>query len=274
MKVVRNINNNVAVCLDDQGHELIAIGKGIGFKKAPYEISLDQIDETYYNLDSHYKSLLTEISPEILELAMKITNKGQRYLGIQIKPAFVFALADHIHSCIKNAQAGLFVSNPMSNEIRHLYEREYRLGQWAVKMMEKAGKVKLPSSEAGNIALHFLNAAQSINEARKDDTERFVDDITDIIESEMNLIIDRNSLNYSRFVTHLKYVLKRSNAMDKENSENARMFDEMYEQYPNLQNSIQKIKTYMTGELGVEPSKEEMLYLMIHLNRLCSGEGL
>ena len=44
MKVVRNINNNVAVCLDDQGHELIAIGKGIGFKKAPYEISLDQID--------------------------------------------------------------------------------------------------------------------------------------------------------------------------------------------------------------------------------------
>ncbi len=274
MKVIRNINNNVAVCVDDNGHELIAIGKGIGFKKAPYEISLDQVDETYYNLDSHYKSLLNELSPEILDLAMKIAAKGQRYLGVETKPAFVFTLADHINCCINNARSGLFLSNSMNNEIRHLYEKEYRLGQWAVKLMEKAGKVKLPSSEAGNIALHFINAAQSVSESKKDDTERFVDDITDIIESEMNLIIDRSGFNYSRFVTHLKYVLKRSNELDQENSQNARMFDEMYEQYPNLQSTIQKIKIYMTGALRVEPSKEELLYLMIHINRLCSEEGL
>lgn len=31
MKAVRRINNNVAVCRDNAGNELLAMGKGIGF---------------------------------------------------------------------------------------------------------------------------------------------------------------------------------------------------------------------------------------------------
>ena len=61
MKVIRNINNNVAVCLDDNNHEVIAFGKGIGFQKAPYEIALSQIERTYYNLEPHYIALLDEL---------------------------------------------------------------------------------------------------------------------------------------------------------------------------------------------------------------------
>lgn len=33
MKVIKKINNNVAICLDSSNNELIALGKGIGFKK-------------------------------------------------------------------------------------------------------------------------------------------------------------------------------------------------------------------------------------------------
>ena len=38
MKAIRKINNNVAVCLDAGGSELISFGKGISFPKMPYEI--------------------------------------------------------------------------------------------------------------------------------------------------------------------------------------------------------------------------------------------
>ena len=38
MKVIKNINNNVAICVDDNGHEVVAMGKGIGFSKPPYEV--------------------------------------------------------------------------------------------------------------------------------------------------------------------------------------------------------------------------------------------
>lgn len=46
MKVIKNINNNVSICVDDNNREVIAFGKGIGFKKPPYELELSQIDRT------------------------------------------------------------------------------------------------------------------------------------------------------------------------------------------------------------------------------------
>ena len=64
MKIIQNINNNVAICLDDNNHEVVAFGKGIGFRKPPYEIELSQIDRTYYNLSSHYIALLDELPEE------------------------------------------------------------------------------------------------------------------------------------------------------------------------------------------------------------------
>ena len=45
MRVIKKINNNVALCLDNNNHELIAFGKGIGFPKIPYELDdLNKID--------------------------------------------------------------------------------------------------------------------------------------------------------------------------------------------------------------------------------------
>lgn len=43
MKVIKNINNNVSLCLDSKNNEVIAFGKGIGFTKPPYEIPLSEM---------------------------------------------------------------------------------------------------------------------------------------------------------------------------------------------------------------------------------------
>lgn len=39
MVVLKKINNNVAICKDGGGRELIAFGKGIGFPQTPYALS-------------------------------------------------------------------------------------------------------------------------------------------------------------------------------------------------------------------------------------------
>ncbi len=275
MKVIRNINNNVAVCLDDNNHEVIAFGKGIGFQKAPYEIELEQIDRTYYNLDSHYIALLDEIPEDIMEVTTEIVDKGTAYLGIDLNKIFWFSLCDHINYVVENAKKGLVISNPMTNEIRHLYEKEMLLGRWAVKHINKKLSIRLPQSEEGNLALHFINAVQMIKQSQeKDDMEHFVEDITDIIESEMNIIIDRNDFNYSRFVTHLKFLLKRLHKLNESISDNVKMYEQVYNNYPEIQGAIVKIKEYIMVELYIEPSKEELLYIMIHINRLCARDGL
>lgn len=273
MKVIRNINNNVAVCLDNNNHEVIAFGKGIGFKKAPYEIALSQIDRTYYNLEPHYIALLDELPADVMDVTFEIVQKGSSYLKTEFSTVFWFSLCDHINFAIQNVKKGLVLSNPMTNEIRHFYEREIKLGEWAIKHISKRLSVRLPQSEVGNIAMHFINAKQQVKQAEeRDDIEHFVDDITDIIESGMNVIIDRDSFSYSRFVTHLKYLLKRSSNLHMPESENEKLYESVCEEFPELKRVGEKIKEYIAATLKVEPAKEEILYLMIHINRLCARE--
>lgn len=273
MKVIRNINNNVAVCLDNNNHEVIAFGKGIGFKKAPYEIALSQIDRTYYNLEPHYIALLDELPADVMDVTFEIVQKGSSYLKTEFNTVFWFSLCDHINFAIQNMKKGLVLSNPMTNEIRHFYEREMKLGEWAIKHISKRLSVRLPQSEVGNIAMHFINAKQQVKQAEeRDDIEHFVDDITDIIESGMNVIIDRDSFSYSRFVTHLKYLLKRSDILNMPESENEKLYESVCEEFPELKKVGEKVKEYIAATLQVEPAKEEILYLMIHINRLCARE--
>lgn len=273
MKVIRNINNNVAVCLDNNNHEVIAFGKGIGFKKAPYEIALSQIDRTYYNLEPHYIALLDELPADVMDVTFEIVQKGSSYLKTEFNTVFWFSLCDHINFAIQNMKKGLVLSNPMTNEIRHFYEREMKLGEWAIKHISKRLSVRLPQSEVGNIAMHFINAKQQVKQAEeRDDIEHFVDDITDIIESGMNVIIDRDSFSYSRFVTHLKYLLKRSANLNMPESENEKLYESVCEEFPELKKVGEKVKEYIAATLQVEPAKEEILYLMIHINRLCARE--
>lgn len=273
MKVIRNINNNVAVCLDNNNHEVIAFGKGIGFKKAPYEIALSQIDRTYYNLEPHYIALLDELPADVMDVTFEIVQKGSSYLKTEFNTVFWFSLCDHINFAIQNMKKGLVLSNPMTNEIRHFYEREMKLGEWAIKHISKRLSVRLPQSEVGNIAMHFINASQQVKQAEeRDDIEHFVDDITDIVESGMNVIIDRNSFSYSRFVTHLKYLLKRSGNLHMPESENEKLYESVCEEFPELKKVGEKVKEYIAATLKVEPAKEEILYLMIHINRLCARE--
>lgn len=273
MRVIRNINNNVAVCLDDNDHEVVAIGKGIGFQKAPYEITLAQIDRTYYNLEPHYIALLNELPEDILDVSYEIVQKGSSYLSMDFNTIFWFSLCDHINFAIQNLRKGIVLSNPMTNEIRHFYRTEMQLGEWALKHIEKRLSIRLPQSEAGNIAMHFINAGEQLKQsAKRDDTERFVADITEIVESCMNIIIDRDSFSYSRFVTHLKYLLKRSHTLHIPESENEKLYESVCEEFPALKNVGEKIKEYIMATLHVEPAKEEILYLMIHINRLCARE--
>lgn len=275
MKVIQSINNNVAICLDDNNHEVIAFGKGIGFRKPPYDIELSQIDRTYYNLDSHYIALLDEIPEEVINVTLEIVEKGSVYLETNLNKTFWFSLCDHINFAIENANKGLVISNPMTNEIQHLYEKEFLLGKWAIKHIQKKLSVKLPQSEAGSIALHFINGQQLIKkEECKDRIEHFIEDITEIIESEMNIIIDHSSFSYSRFVTHLKYLLKRSNKISKLKSDNCKMYEKLIKEFPEMEKISDKIKKYMMVSMNINLNEEELLYIIMHINRLCVSDGL
>ena len=40
MEVIKKLGNNAAICKDNSGRELIALGLGIGFPKCPYTLDV------------------------------------------------------------------------------------------------------------------------------------------------------------------------------------------------------------------------------------------
>lgn len=137
MKVVKCINNNVAICLDDDNNELVAFGKGIGFKKPPFEIDVAVIQKTYYGIDENYVHMINEIPEEILLLSEEIIKYAENELDYIFSPNVIFTLADHINFAIVRCKEKLNITLPIVQDIKFLYENEYAIGKYALSLIEK-----------------------------------------------------------------------------------------------------------------------------------------
>lgn len=269
MQVIKKINNNAAICIDKQGNELIAIGTGIGFPEVPYEIdTLKCIQRTYYDINPIYYDLLNQVPTEIFDLSYDIFQLYRDKFNSTISNNIVFTLADHIHFAIERCRKNIQIDNPLQYDIKHLYEREYAIGLEALRMIKKRFTQYLPETEAGNIALHFMNAEAVAATSHKDFTnDIIIDGIIEIIGEFFNIHIDKTDISYSRFITHMQYLLKRGkNKML--HTENELIFKSVVEQYPQTYLCAEKINCLLSNELDINMSNEETLYLMLHINRL------
>lgn len=274
MRVIKKINNNVALCLDSDNHELIAFGKGIGFPQIPYELDdLSKIDRTYYGINHNYLNLIDEIPEEIFEISTKITDYASGKIMNELNPNIIFTLADHINFAIQRYQKKIAIKMPFSYDIQHLYEEEMNIGKVAVKFINKVLKIRLSSDEAVGIALHFINSENMEKTKNGNISENaIIDDIVSIIEKEFNIEISKKGFNYSRFISHMQYLFKRQEKYITINSDNEKMFETMKKEYQQTFECVLKIKRYIEEKLEWNPSNEELLYLMLHVNRLCSRE--
>lgn len=274
MKAIKKINNNVAVCLDSKGNELIAFGKGIGFKEMPYEIDdLSLINRTFYGINQNYVNLLNEVHEEIFEISAKIVDSASIHLDNVLNSNIVFTLADHINFAIKRYESNVSIKMPIAEDIKHLYETEYEIGKSAVQYINKVKNIHLGKDEAIGIALHFINAENvSKNVDAIANTEEIVSKVIDCIENECNIKVNKDSFNYSRFVTHIEYLVKRCDKKIQVASSNNELFETLMESYPQTYLIANNICVMLKTKYGWDLNREEMVYLMMHVNRLCSRE--
>jgi beta-glucoside operon transcriptional antiterminator len=271
MKAVRRINNNVIICLDDENNEVIARGKGIGFHELPYEIDLGKIERTYYNIDPAYYEMIRDIPDEIIDISTRIIDQAREMMGKLDDSNIIFTLADHINFSIRRYKENIPLKLPIVHDIQFLLKDEYRIGQYGLELIKKELGVYLPKDEAAYIALHIhevvSNAANSsISE------EEIIDEVTNIIEKRMEILINKDGFNYSRFVSHMYYLIRRKNGSIKNGLGNAAIYEKMVEEYPVIHEASENIAEYFDKSLNQKLSEEEKLYLMLHINRLCSRE--
>ena len=268
----KKINNNFAICLDSNGQEIIAYGKGIGFGKMPYQLEdLSLVERTFYDIDNHMVLLANQIPEKTFEVATKIVDIANLYLNNSFSSNLIFSLADHITFAIDRLNKGIFIANPLGKDINFLYEKELQVGRIALNIVENELGVRLPDKEVTNIAIHFIEAeVYSSNTAEFQSKEQVITEIMDLLEKEMEISIDKNDATYIRFVTHLEYLLKRSPSKVEASSKNMQLFEQSKAEFTEAYQGAMLISDYIYANLKWLPNEEELLYLIIHINRLCS----
>ena len=272
MKVIKNINNNYALAVDNGGNQLIVSGKGIGFGPVPRDVKdLTVINRSFYDVDDVYINMINEISEEYIEISTAVIDEARTVIDAPISSNAIFTLADHIQFAIERLKKGMALNLPIMYDVQNLYEEEMKVGEYALKLIQKRLKIRLPREEAAGIALHLINS--EMQDKQKTDLQKTViDDITAIIEKEYGITINKENFNYSRFVSHLQYLLKRGVKGELVSTANKKLFDQIKKEHPSAYVCSQKINGYLQKHIQTELTDEEMLYLMLHINRLCTRE--
>lgn len=270
MKIIRKINNNAAIAQDKRGRELVVLGRGVGFHPVPYELTdLSVIYRTYYDVNPKYFGLAGELPPEIILAATEIFEQAEFQLDCELNPNLPFTLADHLNFAMERQRKGIQLAAPLGYDVRHLYPKESELGRQALDLVEQRVGVRLPEAESISIALHLVSA--ELESSGLDNMMRTLDiiaDIDKIVESRLRIQLDHTSYNYSRFAVHLQYLIQRLETGTQTEEKNADILRDMAKEYPDLYTCACEVGEYLYTSYGWKCNQEEILYLMLHINRV------
>ncbi len=273
MKVVKKLNNNVAMCIDDNGEQLVAFGKGIGFPPVPYDLTdMEKISMTFYKLNMQYFQLLKDVPSEIFDISSKIVIETQELIPKRaLSSNLLFSLADHINFALTRIKDYQGLQLPFSYDVKHLYPKETKIGYDAVAMINEHFHVQLPLSEVTAIAMHLVNSQfEKVSVAGTVlNDDNLIEYATKIIEQEFDLILNREEFTYNRFVMHLRYYLKRIHQQTPLNdSNNFSLFNTMRNEEPQIYLGAKRIADYIDEQLKTKSSQDEIFYLMIYVRRI------
>lgn len=276
MIVVKNINNNVALCLDSKGQEVVVFGKGVGFLKPPSEVPLSKIQRTFYDLNHKFLPLLDDIPLDVIDFTSRQVAQIRGKLPYETNANLIMTLADHLAFAMTRAKRGIYTPMPSIYEMEQNYPVEVEIGRQIVSAMEQAFHVKLPKGEVQGVAMHFINASlgspSSGQLTAEEEYETILERMTQIVEYALQVTIRRDTFNYARFATHVQYLLKRVQTDSPIDSDNLQMYASIRDEYKDVSACVDQIHEYLQRNWSIDLSEEEKLYLIMHINRVISQE--
>lgn len=272
--VKRIINNNIVVAQDFKGHEVIAIGKGLGFRKKAHDvISKKEVTKMYSLIDECNKknilSLFEQIPYGIIEVSQEIIDMAEESLKVSFNINLLLVLADHIHFSITQHQAGVVVPVLLNEEIKRLYRDVYQIGRKAIDLIYKNIGIRLQNSEAASIAFHLVSAMEN---ASNQDARRIMQGVSDIINLVEQVLgpLDEDSVAYPRFLMHLKYFMKRI-LLGQSTSVGIpahSLLSQLVNDDQRAFTCVDHISDYVLRQYHYSINDEERLFLLVHILRL------
>lgn len=178
-------------------------------------------------------------------------------------------LTDHLDFAITRIKQGQILRNPLLWEIKKIYPKEYKIGIQALEMVKEKLELIMPEDEAGSIALHLVNAQNGSQEMDQTiEITEMVHDILQIVKYHYGVDLDEESLNYSRFIVHLRFFAQRLAEKHINVDENNELFEIVKDKFPQAYSCVEIIDGYVKKAADISLSKSEMVYLMLHIQRV------
>ena len=273
MKIFKPINNNIVTALDDEGLEVIVVGKGIGFRaKEGMEIAPAAIQKVYRMENQkdtdRLKDLFSSLPPKYIELTDEIFGYAKRVLNKRLNERAYITLADHIHFAAERHKDGLDFTNALLNEVRRFYSVEYQIGLYALEIIKKRLGITFPCDEAASIAIHILDAEYDISVKGTFDATNLMNGILDIVENQEHYKIRDGDYYHDRFLTHLKFLTQRIVKNDPLPDADDGLYSLLCEKFQKEIHCGNAIADYLRKTCQVELPRQEIACIAIHLCRM------
>lgn len=274
MEIVKVMNNSLILARDEDEQEIVVMGKGIGFKKKAGEaLDEEKIEKVFVLKDEittkEYVRLIEETPGEYIEIVNYIIEYSKDKLNVKLNDQIFITLIDHISYAITRYNKNITIQNRLVWEVKKFYPKEFEIGLYAVKYINNRLNIKLPEEEASNIAFHIVNAQTEEGEMQNTMlTVKILKDIFNIVQYNFSIKIDKDSLNYSRFITHIQFFIQRLLDDKLIKSKNNFLYEQVKKEYPREHKCSVLIKEYIKNTLNKEISNDELLYMTIHIVRL------
>lgn len=276
MKVIKVLSNSLLMALDDYGQEVILLGKGIGYKRAiGTKLKKSDVEKIYVLRDRAVVRdiirLASEVSGEYFALTRDIVSYAVDTYHMNLMEYIYLALTDHLAFAAKRLRENMELPDFYTADLKRFNPNEYQVGLYACGLFEQQIGLKLPESEAANIAFHFINAQKDnpYTEQNKK-IEELVKQVLNIVRYQFQLKNGwEDGIAYSRLLRHLRMFAERlvNNRMDLTDQADF-LYEEVTEKCREEYDCVKKVGRLVKTNYHRELPKQEELYLTIHFHQL------
>lgn len=268
-KIAKVFNNNVVLVTVNE-KEKILYSKGIGFGKTtgdiiPKGVNIDKFFSIEDEINSNrFAQLLTSIDANLIGLCEEIIYMISKELNEELNEKIHISLTDHIAFTLKRLKDNDEILNPFLIETETLYKHEFLIAKKAIQMVESRLGVSIPDGEIGFITLHIHSAR---NQGKLSNTLKYTfmsNSIVEFIEDALDIEIPRQSIDYARFITHIRFTIERllNNTPIKNE-----LLDIIKKQYSKSYKLAKKVGKLIKDELHLNVVEDEIAYIAVHIEK-------
>lgn len=269
-EIVTKVFNNNIILVNSEDHEKILFAKGIGFGKKPgYVIPKGiKVDKIFTSADSdnieNLNTMIEKVDNDFFVVCEEAIYEISEKINQELNESIHIGLIDHLYFAVKRLKNNEEIENPFLVEIETLYSKEYMLADMVAKKVGAYCNVDIPDGEIAFIALHIHSA---INNGKISNTLKnsyLGSTIVEHVEDRLNIEIDRKSLDYARFLTHIKFAIQRIMENIHIDNELTKIIKSSYKESFSVAEEVAKI---IEDELGIKVMEDEVTFLTIHIER-------